>query len=251
MCVYKCWIFELIYLKPFNPLFPSSQGRNPTWGRPARRSRPPRSRSPSCSSRPSGRWRMSSMSLHWSSSSLSELMLSEKRTGNSTCWHKISSMRKFTPKTRDTCPQTDCFGEGLCTGSDIQSEMRKRRESNRLLLTVWLVCTCDWEHNVELQSDPPLTQRSDWWQFCCSRPCLPTGRRARVSSSAASAGCVPSSSWASTRFHSHVKGHWCIGPLPARGQRRPGPTPDWLCHPPTLTKHFHWLCTVWLCLVVF
>lgn len=191
MCVYKCWIFELIYSHPFNPLLSSSQGRNPTWGRPARRSRPLRSRPLSCSSRPSGRWRTSSMSLHWSSSSLSELMLSEKRMENSTCWHKISSTRRFTPKTSKTHVHRRVWSVSVKVTlyrliRPVWDEEEKQSVSNRLLQTVWPVCTRDWEHNVELQSDPPLTQRSGWWQFCYSHPCLPAGRSTRVSSSAAS-----------------------------------------------------------------
>lgn len=77
------------------------QGRNLTWGRPVRKSRPQRSPLPSCSSRPSGRWRTSSMSLHWSSSSSSEHTPSERRTGSCTCWRKTSSTRRSTPKTSE------------------------------------------------------------------------------------------------------------------------------------------------------
>lgn len=77
------------------------QGRNLTWGRPVRKSRPRRSPLPSCSSRPSGRWRMSSMSLRWSSSSSSGRTPSERRTGSCTCWRKTSSTRRSTPKTRE------------------------------------------------------------------------------------------------------------------------------------------------------
>lgn len=124
----------------FNPPLLSSQGRNPTWGRPARKSRPQRSLSPSCSSQTSGRWRTSSMSLHWSSSSSSGHMLSEKRTGSSTCWRKTSSMRKSTPKTKEThvCGR-------VWRGHLIQAQMcsLKKRRKVSLLVTVWLVQTCD------------------------------------------------------------------------------------------------------------
>lgn len=166
-----------MFWDPFNPTLFSSQGRNPTWGRPVRKSRPQRSLSPSCSSLPSGRWRTSSMSLHWSSSSLSGHMQSEKRMGSSTCWHKTSSMRKSTPKTKKKDLFVEEHGGVRCT-------LKKKRKT-RLLVTVWLVCTCDWEHKVLLQkqsaSDAAIRLVTALFFHVCA------------SQQFASAGCVPSS----------------------------------------------------------
>lgn len=170
----------------FKPLLVFSQGRNPTWGRPVKRSRPQRSPSPSCSSLPSGRWRTSSMSLHWSSSSLSGHMLSEKRMENSTCWLKTSSMRKSTPKTEDSH-----VNRGARGGYFIQA---------RMCSLVWKRRDYRW-----------------WWLLCYSHVCQPTGRGAHISS----AGCVPSSSQAFTPFHLHDKGHQHKWPLLARCWKRP------------------------------
>lgn len=239
-----------MYPDPFNPPLLSSQVKNPTWGRPARKSRPQRSPSPSCSSRPSGRWRTSSMSLLWSSSSLSGHMLSEKRTGNSTCWHKTSSMRKSTPKTEET----HVHRRRHRLRCAVWDEKQKEGETKRLPVTVWLVCTCDWEHNVELQNNPSLTQQNrlaqtwitelspaNWTRSSRFRqqvvlPSSPLGLHSlslpfqRLSVQRASAGtCLETAS-------------------PTAGQTS---TPDWLHCFPIQTKHFHWLCTVWLCLVVF
>lgn len=126
----------------FYPPFLYTQGRNPTWGRPVRRSRPLRNRLPSCSSRPSGRWRTSSMSLHWSSSSLSGRTLSEKRTESCICWHKTSSTRKSTQKTEEIEQKR------------LEKTLEKKTESDRLLVTQWLLHKCECEHDVELQNNP-------------------------------------------------------------------------------------------------
>lgn len=75
--------------------------KNPTWGKPARRSHPLRSPSLGCSSRPSGSWRMSFTSLRWSSSSSSALTVWRRKTESCTFYHRTTSMRKSTPKPPD------------------------------------------------------------------------------------------------------------------------------------------------------
>ena len=235
----------LMLPETFNLPLSSSQERNPTWGRPAKRSRPRGSRSPSCSSRPSGRWRTSSMSLHWSSSSLSGHMLSEKRTGNSTCWHKTSSMRKSTPKTkRHTSNRGSKEKDGFFVPTQMFSLGLKRRRKVRVSVTdywwvMWLVCV--W---LSCRTRLPVTQRSDSSVF--SHLCQQTGWRARVSS----AGGVPRSPPASNPFHFHVKGHpsrgaaagtWSGGTLSALSWSDVDYV--WLHHSDP-DEHFHWLCCV-------
>lgn len=106
---------------------------------------------------------------------------------------------------------------------------------------------------VELQNNPPLTQRSRRWLLCYSHLCRPTGRVAHVSS----AGCVPSSSRAFTPFHLRDKGRRHRRPLLAHGWKRKRYLQQlirpWLPKWASLfqTKPFHWLRTVWLCFAIF
>lgn len=137
-----------------NPPLLSLQGRNPTWGRPVRRNHQLRSPSSSCSSRPSGRWRTSFTSLHWSSSSSSGHMLSEKRTGSSTCWRKISSTRRSTPKTKGTCVCRVLRGRSVQAGTETSRNVR-------LMDYQWMFlgCMSAWERHVELWNNLWLTGR--------------------------------------------------------------------------------------------
>lgn len=213
-----------MYPDSFNHLLRSSQGRNPTWGRPARRSRQRRSRLPSCSSRSSGRWRTSSTSLHWSNSSSSGHMLSEKRMGNSTCWHKTSSMRKSTPKIKETHVNWRVWSvmekDGhFCKGSDVQSETKKRRKVRVSVIDYYWLCgrcvhvieNITWSCRTICFWRSDQTGNSSVIHICASQ----------LDKELVLAGCVPSSSQASTPFLFHVKGRLRRRSLLAHGQRRP------------------------------
>lgn len=132
--------------------------------------------------------------------------------------------------------------------SDVESKMKKRRKV-RLIDCWWL---CGWFVRV-IENTTWSCRTIHLWQRCYSRPCQPTGRGACVSSAASAAGCVPSSPRASTPFHFHFKGRLRRGPQPAHVRRQPVQQLVRLLigFAPIQTKHFHWLCTVWLCLVVF
>lgn len=176
----------------FNPPLLSSQGRNPIWERPARKSRPQRSLSPSCSSRPSGRWRTSSMSLHWSSSSSSGHMLLEKRMGSSTCWRRTSSMRKSTPKTKEACLIRVC----------------RSYSAKRLRWKRWGRTTGDRAAENVMWSCRTIclgTQRSDWRADCSVTD---TSARQLDGELVFRQQCVPSQQpvGASAPFHFHFKG---------------------------------------------
>lgn len=223
-----------MYPDTFNPPLLSSQERNPIWERPARKSRPQRSPSPSCSSRPSGRWRMSSMSLHWSSSSSSGHTLLEKRTGSSTCWRKTSSMRKSTPKTKETWL---CRAWGSYSA---KAPMKKVRKDYRWPWSCRTVRLGRSDQTGEVTALLLTPVPASWMRSLCFvsivfPPSNPGGIR--------SLSLPFQRSSAQMVVCRYVSGH-------GLSQQLVGP---WLLIGFTSLqpKHFYWLCTVWLSLIVF
>lgn len=177
------------------------------------------------------------MSLHWSSSSSSGHTLSEKRTASSTCWRKTSSMRKSTPKTKETGV---CRGERtLGTGSD-----EKRRRDGRL--SGWFGA---WGCELSRRTICLL------WSDQTGKVTALLMISARVAS-AASAGRVPSQQPLGLHFLS-LPFQRSSAQRVSAGLCLETDCPQLLVRPRLLigyaltrTKHF-WLCTVWLCLIVF
>lgn len=150
------------------------------------------------------------MNLPWSSSSSSGRMLSGKRTGNSTCWPKISSMKKSTPKTREESGVLWRRTEHFVHAQSCALETNRSGSEVRLEDYRW-PCASFESMMRSWRSNPAVTQRPDWQQLLLAAVPASWTRSSRFNWQVAIA-----TGSCSTPFHFNAEGRPCRGPLPAR-----------------------------------